>query len=100
MRVRIAIRLISTGEGGRSMPVSIDYRPDWDLGERLPDGRTVFHIARIVMIEPDPLAPGMAGTAELEPFHPELWTAMPGTAISAHEGHHPVATAVVLGLSD
>lgn len=51
MRIRARISLARTEDGGRTTPISSDYRPDWDIGQRLPDGQIGYFMGRIMDLE-------------------------------------------------
>lgn len=99
MRLLVRLWLLSTAEGGRKGPIQTDYRPDWDKGDRRPDGGIDFHMGRIVRLDVDPLAPGAESGAEIEVFRPEAWTHItPGDQLTCYEGLRAVGHARVLSI--
>jgi len=44
--MRVSLRLLSTSTGGRTTPITSDYRPHWDAGAKW-DGAPVYSDARV-----------------------------------------------------
>jgi hypothetical protein len=81
--------------------VEAGYRPNWDLGDRLPDGDILFYGAQIGSLSVSSLAPGSQAEAELQPLFPEGWPELaPGTTLDVYEGRWRVGTAVYLSRSN
>ena len=100
MRLRVRLRLLTTTEGGRELPIWSGYRPDWDMGDRLEDGGIDYRMAFIAYLAKEPLSPGDQSEAEIEPYRTDAWGAVrPGDQLTCFEGHQAVGRATVLAVS-
>jgi hypothetical protein len=101
MQLRVRLRLLSAAEGGRKRPIEAGYSPDWDNGDRQPQGGIEFHMARIVQLDAPSLAPGAESEGEIEVLRPEAWThVQPRDRLTFFEGPKAVGHADVLSISD
>lgn len=95
MRVRARIELLTTARGGRSTPVTSDYRPNhdlWDSGD--------MHPGRILFDEDRTVAPGESSEAVVEFFDaPKLAERLaPGNTWRIKEGGRLVGHGIVLAV--
>jgi hypothetical protein len=64
------------------------------------DGSTHLHDAPLIMLTTNPLQPGGASDAEIEPALPESWGHVAaGAQLTMQEGSRVVGTAIVVGSS-
>src|SRR5450631_2010638 len=99
MQLRVRLHLLTELEGGRRSPILSDYRPDWDNGDRRPDGSINYHIGRIIGLTVEPLARGAEAEADLEVYRPEAWARVrPGDRLTCFEGPQAVGHAIVLSI--
>ncbi len=99
--VEARLTLVHTDAGGRLHPISDDYRPDWNIGNRTTSGdKQELNGARVTLEDARVIPPGGTGCVRLHPLLPEAWTALkPGTEIAMHEGSRVVGHAVVLRIT-
>jgi hypothetical protein len=92
--VQVRFTLLSLSEGGRSKPAIRRYSPHFAIRSRY------LTSGRLVDLQPDPLAPGETGTAEVRFLEPEAYpgTLWLGRELSVQEGERPVGTATVLAV--
>jgi hypothetical protein len=96
VRLVVDLALHATAAGGRRNGIEAGYRPNWDNGDRLEDGRVHFHDASIVALETPRLEPGARTTAELIPHFSEFWDhVLVGTGLRMCEGPREVGSAIV-----
>jgi hypothetical protein len=99
MLLRVRVHLLTTAEGGRSGPIQSEYRPDWDLSGRGPDGQILYHMGRLLRLPTEPLVPGAECDADLEPFRSEDWThVVVGDRLNFFEGARLVGYARVIAI--
>jgi hypothetical protein len=97
MRIRIRVRLLAPGQGGRTHPIASDYRPNWDIGDRTADGGIVLYMGRIIDLERELLDPGDECAAAIDPYSAEGWSRVkPGDRLTLLEGPHRVVGRAVV----
>lgn len=98
--VEARLTLLDTSQGGRSSPAFIDYRPDWDIGNRTETGDRTINGAAITIEDGPSIQPAGTGTVRLHPTCPEAWRHLHvGAEINMHEGSRVLGKAIVLRVS-
>jgi hypothetical protein len=91
------LTLLATSDGGRSKPIFSDYRPDWNVGNRLESGEVEINGARVSLGGATSIPPGGSGVVRLHPLWPEAWrNVRVGAEIDMHEGARIVGKATIL----
>ena len=95
--VRVRVRLLTTGEGGRDRPIADGYRASWNIGNLTDSGEWTSNDGPLLLEDREALAPGETATARIHPLVPESWTHVSaGLEITMHEGHRTVGRGEVL----
>jgi hypothetical protein len=92
--LRATFHLLPTQSGGRKMPITREYRPNWSIGSE-PDAQHMSG-APLLIDSGETVAPGEGAEVRLFPMYPDFWTSVtPGTQLFAFEGLRLVGRAVV-----
>jgi hypothetical protein len=95
--IRAELALRTTEDGGRRGPFASGYRPQWDLGDRTPDGRILYSDAELWLETEAMLSPGCTAIVRLHPFFPEYWGGVrEGATLGMYEGNRLLGEARVL----
>ena len=99
MRFLARLTLRTPENGGRRTAVRSGYRPNFDIGERLPDGQINYHDAQVTVINQDSISPGETADVILWAAEPTPWSKdVVGSTIKACEGPRIIGEAEVLQL--
>jgi translation elongation factor EF-Tu-like GTPase len=95
LRVRAAISLVSTAQGGRAGPIASGYRPSLRFGDRYAD-------AAIELLHQSTLFPGEECEAQLVLVHPEHVSEFlkVDQMFDLTEGRRKVGTGTILGFPE
>jgi hypothetical protein len=75
------------------------YRPNFDIGKRLPDGQISYHDAQVNVMGRESIRPGETADVILWSPEPSSWNQeVVGSTINACEGHRIIGEAQVLEL--
>ncbi|MFC5175648.1 hypothetical protein [Nocardioides taihuensis] len=92
--IRARLHLLSTHEGGRSVPIFSGYRSSWGFPQEVHE---YVHDGPLLIEDQDTLSPGEVATVRLHPLVPDYWPEVSvGLSLGMFEGSRKVGEAVVI----